>query len=191
MSDDNLSPIVERLCKFMSYSGLTNSQFADKALIPRPSLSQILNGRNKSLNDQFLAKLNVAYPELNVVWLLFGQGDMLNADKIKISEAQNDLFGDDFLSQEIDNKENVVKEFHSETIEEYGASTQTAEKSRLSPPPSPKKATPNTAKERASLPFIDIASEQGKHAEPDSLRRVKSIIVVYSDGSTEVFSPGL
>ena len=71
------NPIIQRLNEFISYTGLSSTQFADKAGIPRPTLSQMVHGRNKSVNNQMLAKLNENFPELNILWFLFGQGSML------------------------------------------------------------------------------------------------------------------
>ena len=90
MEESKLSPIIERLIAFIGYTGLSNSQFADTAGIPRPSLSQMLHGRNKSLNNQMLGKLNEAFPNLNIMWLLFNQGNMLIDGNIEISERQKD-----------------------------------------------------------------------------------------------------
>lgn len=71
------TPIIQRLNEFIRYTGLSSTQFADKAGIPRPTLSQMVHGRNKSVNNQMLAKLNENFPELNILWFLFGQGTML------------------------------------------------------------------------------------------------------------------
>ena len=68
--------IVDRLKIYMEHTGLPISQFADAALIPRPTLSQILSGRNKKISNEVLEKLHDAFPELNVAWLLFGDDDM-------------------------------------------------------------------------------------------------------------------
>ena len=38
----------------MEHEQLTNSQFADKCRIPRPTLSQILNGRNKKISEEII-----------------------------------------------------------------------------------------------------------------------------------------
>ncbi len=79
--------IVERLIAYRNYTGYSNSQFADLANIPRPTLSQFLNGRNKRLSDDMTSKLHQAFPDLNILWLLFGEGDMLTDKNIEISEA--------------------------------------------------------------------------------------------------------
>ncbi len=46
MEEDN---VAIRLKGFIDSQGLTNSQFADQCRIPRPSLSQIISGRNKNI----------------------------------------------------------------------------------------------------------------------------------------------
>lgn len=68
--------IVSRLKIFLQENGISNSLFADNCGIPRPTLSQLLNGRNKKVSDELIAKIHSAYPALNVMWLMFGDGDM-------------------------------------------------------------------------------------------------------------------
>ena len=36
------------------------SQFADNCQIPRPTMSQILNGRNKKISDELISKIHAA-----------------------------------------------------------------------------------------------------------------------------------
>ncbi|MCM1440448.1 MAG: hypothetical protein NC131_14770 [Roseburia sp.] len=69
--------VAIRLKGFIDEMGLTNSQFADQSGIPRPSLSQILTGRNKKISDVIVGQIHAAFPQLSVLWLLFGEGDML------------------------------------------------------------------------------------------------------------------
>lgn len=75
MNQDNISI---RLKLFMDSQGLTNSQFADSCGIPRPSLSQLLSGRNKKISDVLVGQIHRAFPNLSVLWLMFGEGDMLH-----------------------------------------------------------------------------------------------------------------
>ena len=73
MSDTN---VAERLKTFIESKGLSYSQFADTCGIPRPSLSQILTGRNKKISDLLVGQIHNMYPELSIMWLLFGEGQM-------------------------------------------------------------------------------------------------------------------
>ena len=103
--------IISRIKEYMEYTQLTSSQFADRAGIPRPTLSQLLNGRNKSnegakkISSDIIRKLHDAFPDLNVMWLLFGDGDMESGSNIEISEPQNEALNDTkiFQNSEIEN----------------------------------------------------------------------------------------
>lgn len=81
--------LVNRLKFYMDCKGIAISQFADSCGIPRPTMSQILNGRNKKVSDELIAKIHNSYPDLSVLWLMFGEGPMLANVNIEISEAQN------------------------------------------------------------------------------------------------------
>jgi len=72
--------VAIRLKVFIQSLGITNSQFADKCGIPRPSLSQLLGGRNKKISDVLIGLIHQAYPELSVLWLLFGEGSMMTGN---------------------------------------------------------------------------------------------------------------
>lgn len=72
--------IVGRLKLFLDYLGIPVTQFADNCGIPRPTLSQLLNGRNKTVRDEIIAKIHEAYPQLSIMWLMFGEGSMVADD---------------------------------------------------------------------------------------------------------------
>ena len=42
---------------FLDQTGISNSQFADTCEIPRPTLSQLLNGRNKKVSEEVIGKM--------------------------------------------------------------------------------------------------------------------------------------
>ena len=81
--------IVNRLKLFMDSESIGSTQFADACKIPRPTLSQILSGRNKKISDEVISKIHEAYPRLSVLWLLFGEGPMSTNANNEISEPQN------------------------------------------------------------------------------------------------------
>ncbi len=190
--------IISRLKQYMDYCGLSYSQFADTAGIPRPTLSTLINGRKKAGEDQskandepkkissdLIRKLHDAYPRLNVMWLLFGDGDMETTENTEISGPQigskpinlqsqiasnqdvqsQILFGDefsDFSSEKINGPE----------IANPGPKTATA---------APKYETPAPEKVQAPAPTVAL--------QPDKTKKVVSIMVFYSDNSFEVFKP--
>jgi Predicted transcriptional regulators len=81
--------IVSRLKQYLDLHQVSVTQFADACGIPRPSVSQLLNGRNKKVSDEVISKIHTAYPDLSMLWLMFGEGNMESVANIEISEAQN------------------------------------------------------------------------------------------------------
>ncbi|MDE6144738.1 MAG: helix-turn-helix domain-containing protein [Muribaculaceae bacterium] len=73
----------------MASGNISSTQFADACNIPRPTLSQILGGRNKKISDEVISKIHEAYPRLSVMWLLFGEGEMITSQNIQFSAPQN------------------------------------------------------------------------------------------------------
>ncbi len=99
--------IVERLNLFLDTAGISKSQFADNCKIPRPTASQILSGRNKKISDEIIAKIHSIYPNLSVLWLMFGEGSMFTSEQgdtmsvSGISPESANIFplpGSDFVS---------------------------------------------------------------------------------------------
>ena len=89
MDNDN---VAIRLKGFIDSEELSYSQFADKCGIPRPSLSQILSGRNKKISDVIIGQIHRAFPALSVLWLLFGEGSMTSENNIGASENEKDVY---------------------------------------------------------------------------------------------------
>ena len=178
--------IVDRLMAFRDYVGLSNSQLADKAGIPRPTLSQFLNGRNKRMSDDLTTKLHAAFPELNVLWLLFGEGDMLIAENIKTSEAKKEPIQDNFPPQAIENKPGRPTE--APTL--------------FSTDPEPKENLAGNVAAEFEDPAAygrpeaqNVFATQAQAFTPpsnlptDPAKKVQSIMVFYSDQSYEIFTP--
>jgi transcriptional regulator with XRE-family HTH domain len=85
--------VATRLKLFIDTKCLTSSQFADKCGIPRPTLSQLLTGRNKKISDVLIGQIHQAYPDLSILWLMFGEGNMLSTDLISAPDLlEDDLF---------------------------------------------------------------------------------------------------
>ncbi|MBD5357175.1 MAG: helix-turn-helix transcriptional regulator [Bacteroides sp.] len=96
MSEDN---IAVRLKFLIDNLGITSSQFADKCDIARPTLSQLLTGRNKKISNIIIEQIHNAYPGLSVLWLMFGEGEMWTA---KIPGVVNNLNNKDDSDTEND-----------------------------------------------------------------------------------------
>lgn len=153
--------IVTRLKIYMDHTGLQISQFADTASIPRPTLSQILSGRNKKISNEVLTKLHNAYPDLNIAWLLFGDGEMdlkggISTNKPKTADTQPAPLPSE--------KPGLFETFAPGFTQSASANAEPEETSKRD--------------------FSEIVSEL-----PESNKRIKSIVVLYSDSSYETFYP--
>ncbi|MBR5171159.1 MAG: helix-turn-helix transcriptional regulator [Muribaculaceae bacterium] len=173
--------IVTRLKMFLQQAGISNSQFADTCDIPRPTLSQLLNGRNKKVSDEVIGKIHRAYPSLNVMWLMFGDGEMLmqgsaapaqDADKMSTSHEPHETLAEDMSQRAIS--------FDDDDPVAY----------RPSPKSSQRMATPTSVNEAIqSIMRSNIASRSTRGGTSPEARRVVNIMVFYSDGRFEAFEP--
>ena len=74
----------DRIKIWIESKGLKSSRFADKIGVNRATISHILSGRNKPSID-FLHKLISSFPDLNLNWIVSGEGFMYINDERKES----------------------------------------------------------------------------------------------------------
>ena len=79
-------PVAIRLKSLIEALGLSDSQFADKCAISRSTLSLILSGKNKKISDVMLSQIHEAFPQVSILWLLFGEGEKFQKEK---EESEN------------------------------------------------------------------------------------------------------
>lgn len=72
--------LVSRLKQYLDLRQISVTQFADVCGIPRPTASQLLAGRNKKVSDEIIGKIHQYYPDLSIIWMMFGEGNMLIGD---------------------------------------------------------------------------------------------------------------
>lgn len=165
MTDNN---IATRLKLFFEYAGLSNSQFADACGIPRPTLSQILTGRNKKISDVLIGQIHQAFPKLSVLWLLFGEGDMNVSDGPKnSSDADN---GSEEGISPTDGQEEI-KEVIEIGVKEVVNPTLDTNHQQVKP-----KSTASQNRAEIIVP-------------PPVTRKISHITVYYDDSTFETFYP--
>lgn len=160
--------IVSRLKTFIDHLNIPVTQFADTCKIPRPTLTQLLNGRNKKVSDEIIRKLHAEYPALNVSWLLFGEGDMLANSNIQFSEPQNQSLIDFSEPQSPENQDN------NQSID-FGSGFDDSE---------PEKSNEAVHDLEVALTPASMAFDR------DKTKKIVNIIVYYNDNSFESFIPG-
>lgn len=177
--------IVSRLKIFMNSLNISSSQFADACRIARPSLSQLLSGRNKKVSDELIAKIHDAYPQLSISWLLFGEGEMESAPNIQFSEPQNPPTLPFDTPQDINPQQyngansgfNSVPKFSSDNFGQPSAPFNSEDFSV------------------EHHPGVQNSNFQASHS-PKSIKldtfpnkRITNIVVFYDDNSFQSFSP--
>ena len=172
MNEDN---VAIRLKGFIEEMGLTNSQFADKCGIPRPSLSQILSGRNKKISDVIVGQIHMAFPRLSVLWLLFGEGDMLMSSPVASSSAssssnESNLFGENNLFSDNQPGQNVFSNLKA--LNDAKNTPNSDDRSGVS--------SENKTKEL----LLEIEKMR------KNPRKVTQITLYYDDSTFETFYPG-
>lgn len=178
MSDNN---IANRLKLFIDSEGISSSQFADACNIPRPSLSQFLNGRNKKISDIFVTQIHEAFPNLNILWLMFGEGSMTVdgmpdvAPLILERGMDRNLFSGD--NSEGDNSVIVPNWSDSNVESKESALSSGSERSKSS----------DLERDGMLEEISKLRSEIAKLKR--SPRKVTQIMVYYDDSTFETFVP--
>jgi phage repressor protein C with HTH and peptisase S24 domain len=68
---------IERILQFISYKGISKREFYTTV-----ELSNGYLDKTKTINSDILERITYKYPELNMIWVITGKGDMLiNEDK--------------------------------------------------------------------------------------------------------------
>lgn len=169
MGEDN---VAIRLKGFIDEMGLTNSQFADKCGIPRPSLSQLLTGRNKKISDVIVGQIHKAFPELSVLWLLFNEGPMLEKEEKKVAAAPNGEILFDDIPEYADTRTDKEKFSNLSALNRDKISDNYQENSLL----------------RRDIKITELEEQIEKLRK--NPRKVLQITVYYDDSTFETFYPG-
>lgn len=71
--------LSERISAIVEYSNLSIPKFAEYVGFKTPqTVRELIKGNTKSISDQVQYKITSAYPEVNINWLLTGEGEMLS-----------------------------------------------------------------------------------------------------------------
>lgn len=104
----------DRIEEIMQKIGVTSSQFAKIIGMKQASLSHILTGRNNPSLDVVM-KINQAFPDINLKWLLYGEGEM-GTPNYNISDTSE--------NEEISDSENEYPIFPKNILDEISTTEQ-------------------------------------------------------------------
>jgi len=74
-----MTSFLSRLKTILAHNELSSAAFADLIDVQKSSISHLLNGRNKP-SLEFVMKVSEAFPEVDLQWLLYGNGCFPKSD---------------------------------------------------------------------------------------------------------------
>ena len=81
----NSADFAKRLSEILDYYGITAAAFSDMLAVNRSTISHLLSGRNKP-SLEFVLKVLNQFPEVELYWLLNGQGHFPTQQKNTLTE---------------------------------------------------------------------------------------------------------
>lgn len=105
----NSEEFIKRLEILFEHYGLSAASFSDKIGIQRSGISHLLSGRNKPSLD-FVMKIIATFPEVDLYWLLTGEGNLVKSDNANRITQQN---------PKSDNAEKIVIFYPDGSFSEY------------------------------------------------------------------------
>ena len=156
----------DRIYQLMQHTGLKQAEFAERLGMSAGSVSNIFTGRTNPTNNHVQA-IHRAFPQVNINWLLFGEGDMMDH-----AEGDADAPSPDAAP--------AAEGAPAATLPTASTGKNGAAAAAAGPRPTPSSpAAP-----------IPVAAAEMPAVAPVVLRRqVKEIRVFYDDGTYEAFSP--
>ncbi|MDE6637796.1 MAG: hypothetical protein K2K32_06135 [Muribaculaceae bacterium] len=167
--------LATRLKLFMDSIRVPSTQFADMCEIARPSFSQLLSGRNQKVSDVLIKKIHSAYPDLSVMWLMFGEGPMLTANN------KNGSFNSTSEEKLTENPDDIPEKLNNDTINSVQPNVKGLTKGNNQSEDSLYQQLENNKK------ILELQLQIEKMQK--NPRRVEQITVYYDDSTFETFVP--
>ncbi len=103
-----MESVKERLIAYLSKKRITKSSFAREVGVSNAFISSI----RKSISPEVLQKIKEAFPDLNIEWLMTGEGNMILAESIEgnqIAVAGRDAINNNNHPQTIEELVSIIK----------------------------------------------------------------------------------
>ncbi|MCV6629145.1 MAG: helix-turn-helix domain-containing protein [Flavobacteriaceae bacterium] len=163
--------ISSRIKQIQDHYQLSAASFADSIRVQRSSISHIVSGRNKPSLD-FVLKIIDHYPEVDISWLLRGEGTF--PKKTANTNEEPDLF----------NTASTYENIEAASISKNETSTldKVIQKTGIKPPNELYTSTKN--KEDSRLPLSETTKPS---TIANTKKQISRVIIFYTDGSFENF----
>jgi transcriptional regulator with XRE-family HTH domain len=83
--------IGKRLAVLLKEKGMTQKSFSKKINYREQSVSNLITGQTKNPRTDLIIRTVAAFPEVNLRWLLLGEGEMLKEGMSIADETQHEL----------------------------------------------------------------------------------------------------
>ncbi len=151
-----MTDFAQRLQFLMQHYVLDAAELAERLQIQKSAVSHLLSGRNKPRFD-ILARFARAFPDLNLRWLLTGDGEPFSPTPPEAEQQPADLFSAAGLPIE------------------------------TPPEQKPEKEPPNPKPKKIDAPNVKtVAEQQPDLASKSPVSELMELIKIYPDGTFEV-----
>ncbi len=184
----------DRIELLIKAKNLTAAQFADEIGVTKSSISHIISGRNNASLD-FVQKILLRYPEVDMEWLMFGKGQLF-----KDEENDADTPPDEALKPVSSPARSSVDLFSGMTPEratdfrrendliQQEHQTKNSKTEALKIDVADKENTEE--EEQANLPSMKVETENFKKAQNNtSTKSIAKIVEFYSDNTFREYFP--
>lgn len=176
--DNVTSKIEDRIRQIMKSENFTQQEFAKVLQISPSTLSSIFNGRTRPTNNHTMA-IHHAFPNLNINWLLFGEGQMYDTPSVGGSSSTS----------------SDASSVSPQSAPASPSATSLFPGSQENRPVSGGTTLMNSS-ESPTLDFRQLSREPLIQARQETVkkvdikqRKIKEIRVFFDDGTYESFSP--
>lgn len=169
----------DRIAHIIRAKNLTASEFATLLGVQPSGVSHILSGRNNPSLD-FVKRIKDCFPEYNLDWLVLGTGPMTGSDPRPITPSL-------FNTTETIRTDDAPSNLTTNPIPPTDPSSNNDLSGTLFDMDIPHNSVDNQANTSSSLSEINPTNET--IAPLTSRSHIKSIIVLYDDGTFESYQP--
>ena len=187
----------DRIRRVMEYAHLSQQDFALRLGMSPASLSSIFTGRTNPTSNHVKA-IHHAFPEININWLMFGEGEQL--------VASSSAAGQELPNADAQHADASAQSSHLQKSDAPSVATQNSlasadgrtmpertlwdTEASMSVPTSPEAASRSTTRTTyGSQSRINASNMQGVKIIDKPSRKIKEIRVFFDDGTYESFVP--
>ncbi len=176
----------DRIQAIMESHNLSQQSFSMRLGLSAATISSIFTGRTNPTNNHVQA-IHRAFPEININWLLFGEGEMLQSATSEGSKTDGSIIGQKHGSSpelQIPSSSEIGAKGTSSDDEATASlfSSVSSAGRTASPPPVGSVLSPE-------LQLAMLAQLKNTKPIDKPMRRIKEIRVFYDDGTFEAFAP--